>query len=152
MTIRNIDEAEEKLRNLEWSKFFIKDFVKSLKTSVGSVVEDPSQIHQVIADMRKYRGKIEGGLCIRRYEGFKPGTEVRYFVIDRKTFGLDAADNIPEVAMIASECIESPFFSIDIAERLDGVLRIVEIGDGQVSDLTGWSVERFVGVWSEAKA
>jgi ATP-grasp domain, R2K clade family 3 len=38
-----------------------------------------------------------------------------------------------------------------VARRADGVERIVEIGDGQVSDLVGWSVERFVEIWSEAR-
>ena len=41
----------------------------------------------------------------------------------------------------------SRFFSVDVAKRDDGVLRVVEVGDGQVSDLVGWSVERFVEMW-----
>ncbi len=31
--------------------------------------------------------------------------------------------------------------------RKDGALRIVEVGDGQVSDLVGWNVEQFVALW-----
>ena len=31
--------------------------------------------------------------------------------------------------------------------RSDGVQRIVEIGDKQVSDLVGWTAERFVQLW-----
>jgi hypothetical protein len=31
-----------------------------------------------------------------------------------------------------------------VAERRDGILRIIEIGDGQVSDRKHWSVERFI--------
>lgn len=41
----------------------------------------------------------------------------------------------------------SPFFSVDVALREDGAERIVEIGDGQVSDLVGWSPERFAEMW-----
>ncbi|MEG4579430.1 ATP-grasp domain-containing protein [Microcoleus vaginatus DQ-U2] len=33
--------------------------------------------------------------------------------------------------------IHSKFFSVDAVERQDGVKRIVEIGDGKVSDLVG---------------
>jgi hypothetical protein len=40
---------------------------------------------------------------------------------------------------------------VDVARREDGVERVVEIGDGQVSDLVGWSVEQFVEIWSEAR-
>ena len=48
-----------------------------------------------------------------------------------------------------AEAIPGPFFSVDVAFRTDGVERIVEIGDGQVSDLVGWSVERFANIWGE---
>jgi hypothetical protein len=40
---------------------------------------------------------------------------------------------------------------VDVARQVDGVNRIVEIGDGQVSDLVGCSVERFVEIWNEAR-
>jgi ATP-grasp domain-containing protein len=42
-----------------------------------------------------------------------------------------------------------PFFGVDVARRAGGVERIVETGDWQLSDLVGWSVERFVHVWGE---
>jgi hypothetical protein len=58
------------LRRLGWGRFFVKDYVKSLKTSVGSLVEDPEQIDTLVSEMEKYRGFIEGGLCIRRIEDF----------------------------------------------------------------------------------
>jgi hypothetical protein len=35
---------ESELRSLGWKAFFIKDYVKSLKTSRGSIVRDPSEI------------------------------------------------------------------------------------------------------------
>jgi hypothetical protein len=31
------------------------------------------------------------------------------------------------------------FYSVDIIQRRDGQLRVVEIGDGQVCDLVGWT-------------
>jgi len=43
--------------------------------------------------------------------------------------------------------IDSPFFSVDIAQTDDGVARVVEIGDGQVSDLVGWPAESFANIW-----
>ncbi len=135
------------LKNLGWSRFFIKDFVKSLKTSVGSIIERAEDIHLVATEMEKYRGHIEGGLCIRRVEDFLPQTEQRYFVLNGKPY---SAVPVVEIPPIVSECaarIESQFFSVDVISRTDGTLRIVEIGDGQVSDLVGWSPERFVKIW-----
>jgi hypothetical protein len=46
------------LRRLGWERIFVKDHVKSLKTSVGSIVEDPKEIETVVSEMEKYRGFI----------------------------------------------------------------------------------------------
>jgi hypothetical protein len=137
------------LQRLGWERFFIKDHVKSLKTSVGSIVEDPEQIETVVSEMEKYRGFIEGGLCIRRVENFIVGSEQRYFVLNRTPYATEPGVVIPEPVLYCADAIASPFFSVDVARRSDGVERIVEIGDGQVSDLVGWSVERFVDIWRD---
>ena len=145
------DELEadwtNELKNLGWSQFFIKDFVKSLKTSVGSMIERPEDIHLVAAEMEKYRGQIEGGLCIRRVEDFLPQTEQRYFVLKGKPYASDSEAEIPPIVSECAARIESQFFSVEVVSRTDGMLRIVEIGDGQVSDLVGWSPEPFVKIW-----
>ena len=135
------------LRRIGWGRFFVKDHVKSLKTSVGSIIEDPEQIETVVSEMEKYRGFIEGGLCIRRVEDFIDGSERRYFVLNQAPYAAEPAAAIPEPVIFCAGAIPSPFFSVDVARRADGVERIVEIGDGQVSDLVGWSVERFVDIW-----
>jgi ATP-grasp domain-containing protein len=139
------------LRRLGWERFFVKDHSKSLKTSVGSFIEDPEQIEIVVSEMEKYRGFIEGGLCIRRFEDFIAGSERRHFVLNRAPYTAEPGAIIPEPVAYCAEAIPSPFFSVDVARRADGVERIVEIGDGQVSDLVGWSVERFVEIWSGAR-
>ncbi len=140
-------DLETDLRRMGWQRFFIKDYVKSLKTSVGSMIDDPSQIHTVLAEMRRYRDEIEGGVCVRRVEDLDPESEVRYFVIRGRAHGPDPAAAVPGIVNSCAERIPSPFFSVDVACRGDGELRVVEIGDGQVSDLVGWDAERFAGLW-----
>jgi hypothetical protein len=140
------DLAHE-LKALDWEKFFIKDYVKSLKTSVGAVVSKPEEITVVLAEMQKYRGIIEGGVCVRRFENFVPESERRYFVINGKPYA--ASGPVPELVVECARRIQSPFFSIDVALRADGVLRVVELGDGQVSDLVGWEARRFAEIWAE---
>ncbi len=137
------------LIKLGWSRFFIKDFVKSLKTSIGSIIERPEDIHTVVAEMQKYRGTIEGGLCVRRVEDFLPDTERRYFVVNGKPYVADPQLEIPRIVFECANRISSNFFSIDVVLRSDGEFRIVEIGDGQVSDLVGWPVKRFVDIWEK---
>ncbi|MFB2979945.1 ATP-grasp domain-containing protein [Microseira sp. BLCC-F43] len=142
------DDLETELEALGWERFFIKDYVKSLKTSVGAIIDRPSQIGTVIAQMQKFRGTIEGGICVRRVEEFVPESEQRYFVIRGKAFAASLGEEIPNIVEECALRIQSKFFSVDAIDREDGVKRIVEIGDGQVSDLVGWSAERFAQLWA----
>jgi hypothetical protein len=140
-------DFEVELPALGWGRFFLKDYVKSLKTSVGSVVTKPEEVPVVLAEMEKFRGAIEGGVCVRRFESFVPGSERRYFVFGGT--GHAAEGPVPDLVAEVAARIPSPFFSVDIAQREDGQSRVVEIGDGQVSDLVGWDPRRFAALWSE---
>lgn len=139
-------DLEAELRSLDWAAFFIKDYVKSLKTSRGSIVRDPSEIGDVVAEMRQFRGEIEGGLCVRRVEPFLPDTERRYFVLGGKPFSA-TGEAVPQLVEQVATRVPSPFFSVDVVRREDGALRVVEVGDGQVSDLVGWSAAAFAAMW-----
>jgi len=134
------------LRSLSWPEYFIKDYVKSLKTSIGSRISTPEQAETVAAEMRCFRGTIEGGGCVRRVESFLPETEQRYFVLDGVPHA--ASGHVPTSVENCARRITSRFFSVDVVKRVDGVLRVVEIGDGQVSDLVGWKTEQFLYLFS----
>jgi hypothetical protein len=134
-------DLEAELRALAWPEYFIKDYVKSLKTSIGSRITKPEQVSAVVADMQKFRGVIEGGFCVRRVESFLLDTERRYFVVDgtpHAPFG-----HVPPIVHECVKRLSGRFYSVDVIQRTDGQLRIVEVGDGQVSDLVGWSPEAF---------
>ena len=137
-------DLEAELRALGWSEFFIKDYVKSLKTSVGSRISRPEQVAAVTAEMRCFRGEIEGGFCVRRVENFLEGTERRYFVLDGVPHA--ASGDVPAIVHECAKRLRSSFYSVDVAQRADGQLRVVEVGDGQVSDLVGWTPEQFAGI------
>ena len=55
---------------------------------------------------------------------------------------------IPTLVQTAAALVKSPFFTVDVALRDDGELRLVELGDGQVSDRKHWSAESFIQVLS----
>ncbi|WP_445577060.1 R2K-3 domain-containing protein [Pseudomonas sp. E141] len=137
------------LQGLQWPGYFIKDYVKSLNTSGGSLVDTPEDIAPLVGIMRQYRGQIEGGICVRRREEYLKETERRYFVLHGQAYS--ATDEVPELATECAQLIDSPFFSIDIALRSDGVMRVIELGDGQVSDRKEWSAERFAWMLSCAR-
>ena len=141
------DNLKTELQKLQWQQFFIKDYVKSLKTSLGAIIERPKQIDLVLAEMKKYRGIIEGGVCVRQVEDFILESEQRYFVIQQQPFAAKPDRIIPDIVEECAKAIDNNFFSVDVIKRKDNVERIVEIGDGQVSDLVGWSIERFIEIW-----
>lgn len=91
--------------------------------------------------MSQFRGVIEGGFCVRRVESFLPETERRYFVVDGVAH--TASGDVPPIVHECVKRLRIPFYSVDVVQRTDGQLRIVEVGDGQVSDLVGWTPEAF---------
>lgn len=137
-------DFEQAFAGLQWPGYFIKDYVKSLSTGNGSLVDSPREIAPLVAQMRQYRGQVEGGICVRRRESYLEETERRYFVLDGCAHGADG--KVPELVRECAKRIDSPFFSVDTVMRADGVLRLVELGDGQVSDLKEWPTKRFVGL------
>jgi hypothetical protein len=140
-------DVTAELQPLGWKKFFIKDYVKSLKTSVGPFVARPEEVGAVVDELQKYRGLIEGGVCVRQFEEFIPGSQKRYFVLHQRPHA--ASDEVPALVSECAQRIQSPFFSVDVATRSDGVPRVVEVRDGQVSDLVGWEASRFAEIWME---
>lgn len=125
----------------DWEGFFVKDFVKSLTMSRGSVAKSAEEVHEIVGMIAKYRGSLEGGICLRRLERFVVGSERRYFAANGIPKSCDG--EVPQLVREIASRIDSPFFSIDTALREDGVLRLVELGDGQVSDLKEWPPSKF---------
>lgn len=130
------------LASLGWQVYFVKDYVKSLTTSRGSIAKTVEEVTEIIALIEKYRGQIEGGVCIREFEALSPETEERYFVLKGKAFSRDGV--VPEIVERIAARIDSPFFSVDIVLSAEGEPRLIELGDGQVSDRKKWPVSRFV--------
>lgn len=128
----------------DWPAFFVKDYVKSLSTTRGSIAATAQDIATVVALMEQYRGEIEGGVCIRRYEQLLPETEERYFVWRGRAHGCNGS--VPALVASIAARIGSPFFSVDMVRSADGRLRLIELGDGQVSDRKQWTATQFLAM------
>ena len=124
-----------------WPAYFVKDYVKSLTTERGSIATSSEQVAQVVALLEHYRGGIEGGVCIRRFEHWQIASEERFFVLHGQAYARDGKP--PELAHTLAKRIDSPFFSMDLVLAQDGKMRLIEIGDGQVSDRKKWPVQVF---------
>ena len=124
------EELVDELNALQaqgWPEFFLKDDVKSLKTGLGSRLHSPEQAETWLKQFCQYRD-LEGGVCIRRVESWLPESETRWFIYREQAFGPEAGLPIPEAVQAASECIDSPFFSVDVVQDQQGQWRSGGIG------------------------
>jgi hypothetical protein len=143
----NDEKLRENIASLKWDAYFIKDFVKSNTTEKGSIASSPSEAIDIVQLIQKYRGEIEGGIAVRRVERYLKDTETRYFVMNSKVYSPDG--ETPEILKHIVKLVKTPFYSVDIIQREDGELRVVEIGDGQVSDKKTWDTTRFTQMLME---
>jgi len=132
------------LAGKEWPAYFVKDYVKSLTTQRGSVAATPQEVGEVVSLIEQYRGMVEGGVCIRRFEHLLPDTEERYFVFNGQAHAREGS--APPLVHELAARIESPFFSVDLVSSESTGLRLIELGDGQVSDRKKWPAERFASM------
>lgn len=145
--VENEEEVVSEAEKSGWGKFFVKDFVKSNYSERGSIANSPLEVQEIIGLIREHRGDIEGGISLRKVEELLDDTEVRYFVFNGKPYGPN--DVIPSIVTEIAARHTAPFYSVDVVERADGELRLIEIGDGQVSDRKSWSTETFCDVLAE---
>jgi hypothetical protein len=133
------------LKSTEWEAWFVKDHVKSLTTKRGSVARSVEEVREIADLIERFRGQIEGGLCIREFEELRQDSEERYFVFNKRPFAREG--DVPSIVHKIAERIDSPFYSVDIAIDSNGAHRLIELGDGQVSDRKNWPADRFMEVF-----
>ncbi|MFE3445898.1 ATP-grasp domain-containing protein [Nocardia sp. NPDC059180] len=130
----------------------LRDYTKSLKHHWNEAafipeLNDEDAAWSIAARFRELRGPdITGGYVIRRFETFT-SPEVRTWWI-HGTCHLtgphpDTPDDLPATPVDVSAAapyiarLGLPFVTADFVQRADGQWRIVELGDGQVSDRPG---------------
>lgn len=139
------EDVAATLERLDWPGYFVKDYVKSLNTGAGSIANQANQVAAIIEQLANFRGELEGGICLRRLESYSVDTERRYFVAGGQVLAPDGA-GVPELVSAVAGRIDRPFFSIDVVANKQGQMRLVELGDGQVSDRKEWSSAQFAQV------
>lgn len=128
-----------------WPAGFIKDAVKALKTAKGSRVDTPEDALRWFEEMKHYRQTLEWPLCLRAWEHWQISTERRYFVYQEQLLAppLWRDTEIPALIERVMLAIDSPFYTLDVVKNEEGQWRLVELGDGQVSDAKGWEADDF---------
>ncbi|MFD8635480.1 ATP-grasp domain-containing protein [Streptomyces sp. NPDC059533] len=135
----------------------VKDYVKSRKHEWHEACHvpdlgDPVALRRVVGRFVELQGEfLAGGVVLRAFEDFVApegaatevrvwwrGGEPRLFTAHPDSPVVEAAE-IPardlEPVRAAVRALGCPFVTTDLALRADGAWRVVEVGDGQVSDL-----------------
>jgi hypothetical protein len=142
----------------------LRDWTKSMKHYWDEAVYipelgDAAAAWRVASRLRELRGdEFTGGFVLRRFEEFA-GAEVRTWWVagecrlvgahpdtpaELPPAGFDLAGIAPVIAGL-----RLPFVTVDLARRADGAWRVIEVGDGQVSDRpASIPAEALVGVLS----
>jgi hypothetical protein len=142
------DTLEELARPLGDGPAIVKDYVKSRKHEWDTAcfvpdVRDTARLHRVVAELVAGQGDVlAGGVVVREYEPYE-GDEARVWWVDGEPALVgphpDTPDTYPEPVFdpirAAVRGFGCRFITTDLARRADGVWRVVEVGDGQVSDL-----------------
>ncbi|MEU9081965.1 ATP-grasp domain-containing protein [Streptomyces sp. NPDC048357] len=135
----------------------VKDYVKSRKHEWDEAcyvpdLGDPAALHRVVARFVALQDEfLAGGVVLRAFETFvappSAAAEVRVWWRDGVPRLVTAHPDspvaeVPELpepdlapVRAAVRALDCPFVTTDLALRADGVWRVVEVGDGQVSDL-----------------
>lgn len=64
--------------------------------------------------MRRFRGVIEDGFCVRRTSSFLPDTEQRYFVFDGVPHS--PAGDVPPIVHECAKRHRARFYSVDVVQ------------------------------------
>lgn len=143
-TVRNFTFSSEFRQAQQVPDFSIgqRYFVKGLVKSFGedSVVTSVAQWQQLC---RRHELLPEELLFVRQHAALLPDSERRFFVVAGEVYGADG-NRLPASLQPALAVLQPRlFYSLDVALTTAGTPVIVEVGDGQVSDLKEWALPDF---------
>ncbi|MFE1817466.1 ATP-grasp domain-containing protein [Streptomyces anulatus] len=127
----------------------VKDFVKSRKHEWHEAcyvpeLADGERLASVVGRFVELQGTyLSGGLVLRSFEPFVAGGEARVWWVDGEAVLVTAHPDTPGSAPVPEPAslreavgrLGLRWVTTDVALREDGVWRVVEVGDGQVSGL-----------------
>lgn len=145
-----LETVPELCRRLGSGPAVIRDFVKSAKHHWDEAVHlpdvsDAAHVDRVCRRFLELREEaFTGGFVLRRFERYT-GSEVRTWWVDGRCVLTgahpDTPNDLPPAGFAAPDGLADAigrlgnrFVTADLALREDGVWRLIEIGDGQVSD------------------
>lgn len=145
----DLNALAELVRPLRGGPGIVKDYVKSRKHEWDEAcfvpdVKNLARLRDTAAKMIALQEEyLAGGLVVREFESYDGEGEARVWWVDGEpalvgphpdTPGVEPDPELDAVAH-AVRALGCRFITTDLARRTDGEWRVVEVGDGQVSDL-----------------
>ncbi|WP_018655100.1 ATP-grasp domain-containing protein [Actinomadura flavalba] len=142
-------DLPEMVRPLRDGPAIVKDYVKSRKHEWDAAcyvpdLRDARALTAVVTELiARQEEFLAGGVVVREFEEFDGGGEARVWWVDGEpalvgphpdTPGIEPDPDVGPVAP-AVRALGCRFITTDLARLRDGTWRVVEVGDGQVSDL-----------------
>lgn len=118
--------------------YFVKGLVKSF--GADSVVASPEQWQQLLT---KQQIAPDEQLFVRGFVPLREDSEQRFFVVDGRAYGAAGAELPPRLEPVLNQLAGRRFYSLDVVYTRTGEAVVVEVGDGQVSDLKEWQLDDF---------
>lgn len=114
------DGIETFINNSSKTKFFIKDYVKSLPNSRGSIASSLKDVFNIMHQLETYHG-IQKGIAIRNFHNLDTDSEQRHFVYDGHIFSNGEVSLSSEIMdAVKKLSAKSIFFAVDTVFDKDG--------------------------------
>jgi hypothetical protein len=149
---QNPDEIKWDFIHKEFSRFMIKDYVKSVKGSsfpkYFTASDNNDNMDDTVSDFIKLRGSLyTGGIVLKEYVDFKKygdfTNEYRAFYLNGQMVSVSRNSNQSDKCLTAPidlvekfSNLKSNFYTVDFGELNDGRWIVIETGDAQVSGLS----------------
>ncbi|MBC8081882.1 MAG: ATP-grasp domain-containing protein [Hymenobacter sp.] len=119
-------------------RYFVKGLVKSF--GADSVVGSQQEYQLLLQKQEVPAGEV---LFVREFVALRPESERRYFVVAGVAYGAGRTALPLGLRPVLARLAPRLFYSLDVVQDAAGQYRVVEVGDGQVSDLKEWDVTEF---------
>ncbi|UOQ73373.1 ATP-grasp domain-containing protein [Hymenobacter cellulosilyticus] len=119
-------------------RYFVKGLVKSF--GPDSVVASTEQWQMLI---QKHELSTTDVLFVRTFTELLPDSERRFFVVAGVAYGAHGAKLPAELQPVLALLAPRNFYSLDMVLTAAGSSVVVEVGDGQVSDIKEWTLADF---------
>lgn len=155
------DELARAAAKLPVGAGIVKDYVKSRKHDWDQAcylpdLADTEAVHRVVSRFVELQDDaLAGGIVLRAFEDLhREAGEARVWWLDGEAVLTTAHPDTPDLRPVPELAEVGPlvrhlgcrFVTTDLARRTDGTWRVIEVGDGQVSDLpTGMDPSSLIG-------